>query len=252
MRRGSQDPYLRLIAALISLGAPLWAQAPPLEEAAARGREVRYFQIQPVSLKGFTRRQIALLEKLNRADRRHLRRLPALIVPDRWDLDELAYSPLPEFSSWAAGHEKALVVDLAAQVFGGYECGQLVRWGPVSSGSEESPTPEGLFHLSWRSPERRSSINQDWLMRWYFNFEPRRGLALHQHPLPGRPASHACIRLLDRDAIWLYRWGEEGGSRAGTPVLILGSYDFQSPGPWLRPEWWQASIQLPEAPRPGD
>jgi len=230
---------------------PLLAQdPPPLDRKVPRASDQPpvYSRVKPAALKNFTPRQIELLEKLNRTDRRHLSRLPALIVPDRWDLDEVAYSPLPAFSSWAAENPKALVVDLAGQVFGAYENGHLARWGPVSTGTRATPTPAGLFFLEWRAPQRRSSINQDWLMRWYLNFQVRRGLALHQHPLPGRPASHACIRLLERDAIWLYRWGEVGGKREGTPVLIVGQYDFNSPRPWLQPEWWQAVVQLPEAP----
>lgn len=36
----------------------------------------------------FTPEQLVLLEKLNRADLRHLARFKRIIVPDRWDLDE--------------------------------------------------------------------------------------------------------------------------------------------------------------------
>ncbi len=186
----------------------------------------------------FDARQIALLEKLNRADRNHLARLPVLVVPDEWGLDELAYSPMPAFSPWAAQHAgKALIVDIPGQVFGAYEDGMLVRWGPVSSGRRGHDTPPGLDHLSWRARVRRSSINRNWVMEWYFNFDPQRGMALHKYTLPGRPASHACVRLLERDARWLFGWGEPSGAgRRGTPVLIVGSYDFDSPPPWREPE----------------
>lgn len=194
----------------------------------------------PGDLSDLTPQQIGLLEKLNRADRNHLTRLPEIVVPDRWDLHELAYSPMPQYSSWAAEQGgKVLIVDLPSQVFGGYEDGQLVRWGPVSSGREAKPTPPGLSYLSWRSRARYSSVDPTWYMEWYFNFDPKHGLALHKYSLPGRPASHACIRLLERDAKWLFEWGEaprigRGGQvlERGTPVLIVGQYDFQSPPPW--------------------
>jgi hypothetical protein len=39
--------------------------------------------------------QLALLEKLNRADVEHLERLPEVVVPGSWSEDELAYSILP-------------------------------------------------------------------------------------------------------------------------------------------------------------
>lgn len=233
---------LRGVTGWIAAGVLALAQTP------------EYRTERPRPLTRFNADQIALLEKLNRADRRHLGRLPAIIVPSRWDLPELAYSPMPQFSSWAAGHAKALIVDLPSQVFGAYEYGHLVRWGPVSSGRARSATPAGLFHLNWSSRSRRSSIDESWLMEWYFNFDSRRGIAFHKYSLPGRPASHACVRMLERDARWLYGWGEgwitEDGRivRRGTPVLILGRYDFSAPRPWLAPDWWARGVTLPEAP----
>jgi len=189
----------------------------------------------------FSAAQIELLEKLNRADRDHLARQDYLVVPDRWDADELDYGPLPRAVAELAPHPKALLVHLPSQVFGGYEHGRLVRWGPVSSGRREHPTPSGEFNLNWRSRGRHSTVDPTWYMEWYFNFHNERGLALHQYALPGRPASHACIRLLERDARWLYRWGDgweldERGweaRRSGTPLWIVGQFDFDAPQPWL-------------------
>ncbi len=197
----------------------------------------------PADLAGrFTASQVALLEKLNRADRGHLPRLDRLIVPDRWEADELEYSPFPREVGELAGYPKALIVHQPLQVFGAYENGRLVRWGPVSSGREAHPTPGGAFHLNWRSRGRHSTIDPDWYMKWYFNFHNTRGLALHQYALPGHPASHACVRLLERDARWIYGWGEgwrvdERGwelREPGTPLWILGRYDFGAPPPWLK------------------
>src|SRR3982751_2991278 len=45
-------------------------------------------------------------------------------------------------------------------------------------------------------------------MAWHFNFENALGLAFHEYTLPAKPDSHGCIRLLQRDAKWLYEWGE--------------------------------------------
>jgi hypothetical protein len=42
----------------------------------------------------FSESQMALLEKLNRADTGHLEQLPELLVPESWD-DELSFSRLP-------------------------------------------------------------------------------------------------------------------------------------------------------------
>jgi hypothetical protein len=197
--------------------------------------------------------QLALLEKLNRADRDHLMRLPQLVVPVAWNMDELAYSPLP--ARYARGVEwpTYLVVDLPGQVFGGYEFGTLVRWGPVSTRGRSGQTPSGLFALNWRSPGHASTINPDWFMRWYFNFGNRDGLAFHAYTLPGYPASHGCIRLLERDAKWLYEWGQPWTLNAsgtlvlnpGTPVFIVGRYDFDHPPPWRSLAWLSRTVELP-------
>ena len=77
-------------------------------------------------------------------------------------------------------------------------------------------------------------------MKWYFNFQNSEGRALHALDMPGYPASHSCIRMLERDARWLYGWGEgwtldESGVKVvqpGTPVLLTGQYDFKAYYPW--------------------
>ena len=200
--------------------------------------------------------QLSLLEKLNRSDRSPLPRLKVLVVPDRWDLPELAYSPLPLHYPWAEKHKKVLIVDLAGQVFGGYEKGLLVRWGPVSSGSVDNPTPKGFYHLNWKSKGRHSTDNPEWYMRWYYNFANAEGRAFHAYALPGYPASHTCIRLLLRDAQWLFDWGEPWNLlpngwiilKPGTPVVILGQYRFGEPPPWQSLEWLAQGFRLPVDP----
>jgi hypothetical protein len=203
--------------------------------------------------KRFTANQLEILEKLNRADLDHLLQLPTLVVPEQWVTDELAYTMLPERYLSAEPHRKMLVVYTPGQLFGAYESGRLVRWGPISSGSRVSPTPDGVFSLNWKAVSHTSTVDPDWFMRWYFNFGNREGLALHQYALPGEPASHGCIRLLQRDAEWLFNWGDEwvldaSGTRvitSGTPVLIIGSYDFEAPPPWRSPTWLNQTVSLP-------
>src|SRR5262245_21934261 len=122
----------------------------------------------------YTRDKLRVLEKLNRRDVEHLVRteppVPGLIVPSEWQFDELAYSPLPMSYSWAETHAKAIVVHQPWQVFGAYENGRLIRWGPVSSGRKETPTPAGAYNLTWRSKGRYSTDNAAWFLPWYFNF----------------------------------------------------------------------------------
>ena len=204
----------------------------------------------------FDERQLGILEQLNRRDLRHLAQLAEIVVPVAWHEDEREYSPLPGHYAWAAGYPKAIVVHQSWQVFGAYENGELVRWGAVSTGREAHPTPAGLFHLNWRSPGRCSTVCPDWYMRWYWNFHSTRGLAFHEYSLPGYPASRSCIRLLPRDARWLYDWGEgwqldaqdASVRQPGTPVRIIGTYDFDAPPPWRSPGHLAAGLSLPAGP----
>jgi hypothetical protein len=200
--------------------------------------------------------QLEVLEKLNRADLDHLAQMRSIVVPVTWSADELTYSPMPREYPPAALEPKSLVVHLPAQVFGAYENGHLVRWGPISSGRRAAQTPSGSYHLNWRSEGRHSTVDPDWFMKWYFNFDNREGLSLHEYTLPGHAASHGCIRLLETDAQWLYGWGDgwtldESRSRVleeGTPMLVLGQYDFGAPPPWRTLDALAHPIELPSEP----
>jgi lipoprotein-anchoring transpeptidase ErfK/SrfK len=204
----------------------------------------------------FTADQIAVLEMLNRRDAAHLLRpdpaTPGLLVPTTWGMDLLAYSPFPASWPGAETMPKAIVVHQAMQAFAAYESGKLVRWGPVSTGRKETPTPQGSFNLTWRSRRRRSTDNESWLLEWYFNFVNERGVSFHLFDLPGYPASHACVRMLQRDAQWLYGWGEQWTldekrklTQPGTPVFIIGTYPFGSSMAWLTLENLTTPIALP-------
>ena len=201
----------------------------------------------------FTQPQISLVEKLNRSDRKHLVELSEIVVADRWDFSELTYSPLAIHYAALEGFAKAVVVHKPGQVFGAYENGRLVRWGPVNSGAESSPTPNGLFYLNWKSTGHRSTVNRNWFLPWYFNFHNRRGHSFHHYELPGKPVSHGCLRLLERDAKWLYEWGDEWtlGPRGwtienpGTAVLIVGEYDHSRQAPWRTARCLLAGDRLP-------
>jgi lipoprotein-anchoring transpeptidase ErfK/SrfK len=207
----------------------------------------------------FTPAQIDILEMVNRRDRGHLIRAdpptPGLLVPANWSDEPLAYSPFPPTWPAAESRPKVIVVHQAMQAFGAYEKGRLVRWGPVSTGRKETPTPEGSFNLTWRARSRRSTDNEDWLLEWYFNFVNERGVSFHLFDLPGYPASHACVRLLLRDAQWLYGWGEQWSldddrrevMMPGTPVLILGVYPFGAAPAWLSLDALAAPLALPAA-----
>jgi lipoprotein-anchoring transpeptidase ErfK/SrfK len=196
-------------------------------------------------LDALTPEQVAVVEKLNRTNASRLKRLKTVVIPATWLEDENVYSPFPQAWVWAADKPKAIVVDQAAQAFAAYEFGRLVRWGPVSTGSL-GQTPSGLFHLSWRSRGHHSSIDPSWYLEWYFSFIPSRGIAFHKYSLPGRAASHGCVRMLDRDAQWLFEWGDPPRKgAAGTPVVVLGCPDRSRQ--WHAASYLEQGISLPDS-----
>lgn len=199
----------------------------------------------------FKPHELAVLEKLNRADVKHLSRLEQLVIPSEWR-HESDYSPFPAEYAAAAADPKLLIVDQASQAFAAYEFGRLVHWGPTSTGRRAKPTPAGRYHLNWRARSRTSTLSGEWRLNWYFNFHNTRGLAFHEFDLPGVPASHACVRLLMRDAAWIYQWGQSWTldargqlATSGTPVVILGNYNFLAPPPFRSPEYFSRGVTLP-------
>lgn len=239
-----------LLVVSVCLPARGLAQTPPAPEGIAVRSEV--VTADPWAT-NFTPDQLALLEKLNRRDVTHLRRLTTAIVPERWDGSVLDYSPLPRQWPDAAHLPRIIIVDQPMQVFGAYESGQLVRWGPVSTGRKETPTPAGSFNLTWKAKSRISTDNDQWTLKWYFNFINSRGVSFHEFDLPGQAASHACVRLLPRDAEWLYGWGEQWRistdgrvvETPGTPVIVQGVVDFTRPTPWTDVARWATPVPLP-------
>ncbi len=201
--------------------------------------------------------QLDLLEKLNRCDRATLLGQERIVIPREWIDDERAYSPLPARLDWADPLPQLILVHKPLQAFAAYEDGRLVRWGPVSTGAQKTPTPAGLFSLTWRSKGHRSTVNRDWFLPWYFNFSNRTGHSFHEYALPGKPASHGCVRLLSRDARWVYDWGrtwtlDERGrhvTEAGAPVLILGEYPHGETPPWLDPSLVASGFALSRSGR---
>lgn len=183
--------------------------------------------------------KMAVLLKLNRLDAQHLREGVTLVIPEQ--VDELNdFSPFPHKVTAVREIPKLILVSRRVQAFGAYEFGRLVRWGPTSTGKKATPTPAGLYHTNWKSKATRSTINEEWLLPWYFNLDNKRGISFHQYDLPGYPASHGCIRLLADDAAWIYGWADQwtlstDGRRVeayGTPVIVFGKYDYAKQAPW--------------------
>ncbi len=179
--------------------------------------------------------------RLNRLDAGHAWQGDTLVVPEPLP-PFTALSPYPRRLAVARDVPKLLLVSIRVQAWAAYERGLLARWGPTSTGKPETPTCAALYYTNWKSKERRSTVNPNWVLRWYFNFESQGGCSFHVYDLPGRPASHSCVRLDDADAEWIYHWAdqwvlsadESAILRHGTPVVIFGEFDYETPAPWKR------------------
>lgn len=179
---------------------------------------------------------------VNRVDAAHVGRLDTLIVPPAGST-LLELSPFPRVLALADTIPKLLLVSARIQAFAVYDSGQLRRWGPVSTGGPASPTAPGLFRPNWKARRHVSSFDPKWVMPWCVNLDDRVGTALHAYALPGRPASHCCIRLHERDARWIHDWIVV----RETPVAVLDAYDFEAPPPWRRAAVDPTACALTEA-----
>ncbi|WP_028388070.1 L,D-transpeptidase [Legionella fairfieldensis] len=132
--------------------------------------------------------------------------------------------------------EKQVIVDQDKLAWGAYDSnGQLVKWGPISSGrdkcsdsSHSCRTMTGIFRFFSKENERcRSNVypvgkggaKMPYCM--YFH----KGFALHgSQDMPGYRASHGCVRMFTQDAEWLnhhfVELSSENNHYMGTKVIV--------------------------------
>ncbi len=175
----------------------------------------------------------------NRMDEKHIQKNSTVIIPSTL-IDWAALSPFPSELPVAKDIPKLLLVSQRIQAVGAYENGTLVRWMVTSTGKKETPTPSRLYFTNWKGKLVTSTLEGGYILPWAFNLDSMEGIALHQFDLPGLPASHACIRLLEADAMWIYEWAEQwilddSGQNElakGTPVIVFGEYAYNKRAPW--------------------
>lgn len=107
-----------------------------------------------------------------------------------------------------------LIVSTARQRVTWYSNGVPVAEAPVSTGVPDHPTPLGIFSVIAKSRHHKSNIYSDAPMP-YMHRITWSGIALHQGVLPGRPASHGCIRLPESFASRLF-----ATSKLGARVIV--------------------------------
>lgn len=166
-----------------------------------------------------------------------LRRGMTIAVPKNIDrLTIYDVSPFPRYIQ--ASGEKTIYVSQRKLAWAAYDVdGELLWWGPISSGMGKCPgvlggctTPTGSFRIVRKQdidcistvfPQRAYGESGGALMPYCMHFF--RGYALHgSNEVPGYRASHGCVRMFIEDARWL---NEEfvdlpGGGVLGTRIVI--------------------------------
>lgn len=181
-----------------------------------------------------------ILAAINRVDLANLKRLDSILVPDKYIDSVSLYMPFPAYSDALKEVKKIIIFSYPTQAFAAYEYGKLVISGPTNMGKKASKTPTGLFFCNWKSKEIRSTVDNEWILKWNFNVSNLGGVGFHEYALPGYPASHSCMRLWSEQAQFLYTWAEQWKLNnedklvaKGTPVIVYGEYPFGKPRPWF-------------------
>lgn len=133
-------------------------------------------------------------------------------------------------------NEKQIIVDQDKLAFAAYDVeGNLVLWGPISSGIDKCPdanrscrTLTGIYRVFSKENEKCTSdvfpIGKGGAKMPYCMFF-HKGFALHGSPdIPGYRASHGCVRMFTQDAHWLnehfVELSSERNNFMGTTVTV--------------------------------
>ena len=191
-------------------------------------------------LKSLSDSDLILVGKINRADKNFLGGFDSILIPLTKNQKLQQYFPFPFYADFLKDVKKIIFFSYPAQAFAAYENGLMIYTGPTNMGRKADMTPTGLFYTNWKAEETTSTFNDEWNLKWNFNIENKLGVGFHQYIMPGYPASHSCLRLSEKDAMYLYNWADqwriEGTDSIlahGTPVVVFGSYPFGSAKPWL-------------------
>jgi hypothetical protein len=102
--------------------------------------------------------------------------------------------PSESIQSRSAGEPTMAIVSLRSQQITVYDSKGWILRAPVSSGTKGRETPAGIFSVIQKVEEHYSNLYDDAFMP-HMQRITWSGIALHGGVLPGRPASHGCIRL---------------------------------------------------------
>jgi len=152
------------------------------------------------------------------------------------NLKEITILDVSPFPAKMEVKEKQIIVDQDKLAWGAYnQEGNLIYWGPISSGVDKCPdsrrscrTMTGIFRMFSKEDSRcrsdvypvgRGGARMPYCM--YFH----KGFAMHgSDDIPGRRASHGCVRMFTRDAKWLNHEfvdiSDKDNQQRGTKVIV--------------------------------
>src|SRR5215207_9004186 len=102
--------------------------------------------------------------------------------------------PIESIQPRSAGEPVMAIVSLRSQRITVYDSKGWILRAPVSSGTKGRETPAGIFSVIQKVEDHYSNLYDDAFMP-HMQRITWSGIALHGGVLPGRPASHGCIRL---------------------------------------------------------
>lgn len=164
-----------------------------------------------------------IVQRINRTNLA-LSRHDVIAVPkQRDDLRYLEHAPFALERN--TNGQRMVIVDLSDQAFAAYgRDGKLLHWGPIAAGKrcnynpQNCRTPLGSYTINTQMPRSHESsvypleTNGGAPMPYAMHY--LRGFALHGSPtVPGRHASHGCVRLFVEDAKWLNHQFTDIGTR---------------------------------------
>ncbi|PXY38998.1 hypothetical protein DMB65_20295 [Flavobacterium cheongpyeongense] len=198
--------------------------------------------------------KLDIVYALNRTDKANFAKMDSVVIPSDFSGDLPYYLPFPFHVSALGEVSKIIIFSYPTQTFAAYENGELVYTGPTNMGRKKDQTPTGLFFTNWKAEKTTSTFNDEWDLKWNFNIDNKLGVGFHQYELPGYPASHSCLRLLEKDAKYLYKFADEWILKdkenvkvKGTPVVVFGKYDFDGSKPWLKLATNPKALNISEA-----
>lgn len=172
-----------------------------------------------------------IVQKLNRMNT-NPSNLDTIAVPrDMLGKDFMDFSP---FGNEIEDLEKQVIYSPEFLAWGAYESGKLVRWGPGSAGKSycedtkrSCRTVVGEFKVIRKKDKNARSTKYPKGCRGskcapmpYFILFHEAGYGFHAGSLPGKHASHGCIRVFFEDAKWLNEVFTEKGIK-----VVVKTYD---------------------------